>query len=64
MPVKTEVFGNYMEMNLNQEHMALQFKAAKLNIDEPWESGALSASFLSRFGENSFLQKIRNPKFK
>ncbi|MDM8526103.1 hypothetical protein QUF80_22235 [Desulfococcaceae bacterium HSG8] len=57
MSDKNEIFGNYMEMNPGQEHMTLQFRAALMNIDELWESGALSASFLSNFWGKFFPSK-------
>ncbi len=44
-----KLFGNFTEMNDNEEHMLIKFRAATLNMDELWESGSLSASFLSRF---------------
>lgn len=44
-----KILGNYTEMNYEEEHMIIQFRASTLNIDELWQSGSLSATFLSKF---------------
>ncbi|MDM8550125.1 hypothetical protein QUF72_08615 [Desulfobacterales bacterium HSG2] len=49
MPDKVKLFGNFAEMDDGEEHLLIKVKAATLNIDELWESGSLSASFLSSF---------------
>ena len=54
MSGKTEIFGNYREMNPDHEYITLRFRAAEMNLDELWESGALSASFLSGLWEKFF----------
>lgn len=54
MPGNVKYFGNYSERQFSEEHMVLQFKAATLDTDELWESGTLSAAFLSKFWGNFF----------
>ncbi len=53
----SEIFSNFIEMTSGQEHLTLQFKASTLNMDELWESGALSAAFLSNFWGKFFPSK-------
>lgn len=62
MPDKDQLFGNYTEMAPEHEHMTLQFRAATLNMDELWESGTLSASFLSNFWGKFFPSKDQKAK--
>ncbi len=48
------LYGDYIEPKCSAEHSILQFKASTLNIDQLWENGSQSASFLSGFWRNFY----------
>lgn len=62
MSENIQLYGNFLEMNPAQEHLTLQFKAANFNIDDLWESGTLSAAFLSNFWGKFFPSKDQKAK--
>lgn len=66
MPDKVKLFGNFIEMGDDEEYLLIKFKAATLDIDELWESGSLSAAFLSSFWGKFFplSDKASNAKMK
>ncbi len=54
MPDNVILYGDYIESKCPAEHSILHFEASTLNIDELWENGFQSASFLSKFWGNFF----------
>jgi len=62
MSDQVKLYGEFTEMSDKNEYLIIKFRASTMNIDELWESGSLSASFLSSFWGTFFPMQHKDSK--